>query len=79
MDNLANTLIQQFTRQYGKRTLVYTLIDDGTEWQLWAHFKGYGKATLLYGGLSRELCKAPINLDYAMDKETLRELTGEDD
>lgn len=79
MDNLTNSSIQQFTTNYNAQTkLIYTLIDDGKQFELWLHVAGYGKAVMLYGGLSKELLDRPLNLDYCINKELIKELTHED-
>ena len=79
MDNLNNAYIQQFTKKYDNdHTLIYTFIDNGTNWELWLGIKGYGKMTFLYGGESDTVHDIPLNLDYAVDSDTIKELTGEE-
>ena len=79
MENLNNAYIQQFTKKYDNdHILLYTFIDDGENFELWLGIKGYGKMTFLYGGPSENSHEFPLNLDYAVDSETIKELTGED-
>ena len=79
MENLNNAYIQQFTKKYDNdHTLIYTFIDDGEKWELWLGIKGYGNMTFLYGGPSDTAHDMPLNLDYAVDADTIKELTGED-
>ena len=79
MENLNNAYIQQFTKKYdNEHTLLYTFIDDGKQWELWAGLIGYGKMIFLYGGDSETAHDMPLNLDYAITSETIKELTGEE-
>lgn len=78
IENLNNNLIQQFKKAYNKKyTLIYTLIDDGDNFELWAKVEGYCKMIMLYGGLSKDLPAHALNLDYAINAATIEELTGE--
>lgn len=79
MENLNNAYIMQFKKKYNKKyTLIYTLIDDGQNFELWAKVEGYCKMVMLYGGFSKDLPAHTLNLDYAIDMDTLDELTGEE-
>lgn len=79
MENLNNAYIQQFTKKYDNdHTLLYTFIDDGENFELWLGIKGHGKMTFLYGGPSENAHEFPLNLDYAVDSNTIKELTGEE-
>lgn len=79
MEDLNNAFIMQFKKAYNKKyTLIYTLIDDGQNFELWAKVKGYCKMVMLYGGLSKDLPAHTLNLDYAIDADAIEELTGED-
>ena len=77
MDNVNNSLTQQFSKTHKNYTIIYTLLDDGEEWELWAKVKGCCTMIFLYGGYSKDLPGHTIDLDYALDDATLEQLTGE--
>lgn len=78
MENLNNAYIQQFTKKYdNEHTLLYTFIDDGEKWELWLGIKGYGKMVFLYGGTSKTAHDCPLDLDYGLDTETIKDIIGE--
>lgn len=78
IEHLNDNIIQQFSKTHKNYTIIYTLLDDGNEWELWAQVKGYGTMIFLYGGHSKDLSGHTIDLDYALDIKTLEELTGEE-
>lgn len=69
-DNIKSSTIKQFEQKYKNRTLIYTLFDDGKEFELWVKVKGYG-------GYSEDLGKYGLNFDYAISDKMIEELTGE--
>lgn len=77
IEQLNENMIQQFSKKHKNYKIIYTLLDNGNEWELWAKAEGYAIMIFLYGGHSKDLPGHTINLDYALDDATLEQLTGE--